>query len=471
MSVSFGTPMDMTFCEATCVDLTFPPMNPYDPEGAARAVARQIELLTGETFHDLSDVPAGAVMALAATRGLDDSDLGESRERIDVLGFPRRVVVMSWAQPRSSFDIDLANRILQGLKVNQLGPDYSHAVHESVTDLANRYALTIPEVWYEWSQPMLDRRVARGVRRFGERELTVSVGDPDGDIRLCNAASCEDFQKVGSPARLEAAIADWLPPAAHGVQDRQGRLSSPMSGARYLERTTGHRDQLRVHRLVFGIWANRPYAISFDVSASTLNRNVLDAVVDGFTFFDRPHASRTVTYVAPGGQLGERLAGSQWHYGRGPDLTALYLERGRVSELSKWHPTAIDCCGPIFVSIRMGDRQGRVRACDPPALIGGFERALIEDCRSSVARSLDDLAELVGSSDETPSAFLDGEPAATWEWMGQELPARGGQQLAYVVAMHASRPIVIRAWTASPGAGDMLRHAVQELIDGFRFLD
>jgi hypothetical protein len=98
-------------------------------------------------------------------------------------------------------------------------------------------------------------------------------------------------------------------------------------------------------------------------------------------------------------------------------------------------------------------------------------------CRSATATTLDDLEAAVaiqpvddhGVGPPTPvidSVVLDGQPARLIHIQAYEYPARGGQVVAYLIAVHDGRPFVIRLWTdRNELAG------VDEVLAGFRFGD
>ena len=78
---------------------------------------------------------------------------------------------------------------------------------------------------------------------------------------------------------------------------------------------------------------------------------------------------------------------------------------------------------------------------------------------------LDALA-LMAYGTREDSVTLDGEPAVVLRMAGYQYPAKGGQEVAFILAMHRGRPFIVRAWTE---AGS-LRY-LSSLIAGFRFVD
>ena len=157
-----------------------------------------------------------------------------------------------------------------------------------------------------------------------------------------------------------------------------------------------------------------------------------------------------MTFTAPDGEFAVRLASARWKVGRGPDRTALYLERH---------------VGATQVSIRIGDAEGRVRMCDRPVRTWPPE-AVPERCEVMVATSLEALVDATLRGSDPDPRVLDGEPAVSVGWQGYEYPARGGQALSYLLAMRDARPLVMRFWSSTTGLS-----GVDEILAGFRFVD
>ena len=61
---------------------------------------------------------------------------------------------------------------------------------------------------------------------------------------------------------------------------------------------------------------------------------------------------------------------------------------------------------------------------------------------------------------------LGGEPSVVTRIQAYEYPAQSGQEVVYIVAMHAGRPVIVRIWTSENEATD-----VESVIAGFRFVD
>ncbi len=121
------------------------------------------------------------------------------------------------------------------------------------------------------------------------------------------------------------------------------------------------------------------------------------------------------------------------------------------------------------MTVRVGDADDSITTCDEPA-------APWELCREIQATILDELAAAVqppriddhGVGPPTPrrdDGTLDGEPSVVTRIQAYEYPARGGQEVVYIVAMHDGRPVIVRMWTSENG---MVGH--DSVIAGFRFV-
>ena len=167
------------------------------------------------------------------------------------------------------------------------------------------------------------------------------------------------------------------------------------------------------------------------------------------------------TFTGPDSTFKVRLASTLWEKDRGDDPTALYLVRR-----DPFHRPA------MTVSIRIGDADGRVRTCDRP--VRSFPGSAPERCEVVVATSMEELRDATEELlDATFGWFnfepkdLDGDPAAWVGWSGYEYPARGGQGVAYLFAMHDTRPVVVRFWTGNNSG----RPAINDVVAGFRWVD
>ena len=100
-----------------------------------------------------------------------------------------------------------------------------------------------------------------------------------------------------------------------------------------------------------------------------------------------------------------------------------------------------------------------------------------ELCRRVRVATLDELAAAVqparipdhgvpAPEARVSDAMLDGELAVVVQIQAYEHPARGGQELAYIVAMHDGRPYLLRIHTSRDKLQDL-----ELIIAAFRFVD
>ena len=330
------------------------------------------------------------------------------------------------------------------------GPQYASGALATYTDRIGGYELAIPDIWYGAAQPSIDGQPASGVRRFGERELTISVGDPDGALTLC-AATCRGVTAGTTLDMLEAEVAAWLPPSAAGAEEG-GETSIGGVPSRFIHREVAEDAGPRTYYAAFGLRDGRPIVLAFDVPSGIVTLAGIEEIVASFMFADAP-PSGDVTFSAPEGGFALSLPDETWRAGSGPDPSALYLRRDSTQ-----------------VALRWGDAAGRIQTCDKPA--GPWEV-----CHLATATSLEELATAVaiepvadhGVGPPVPTAdntVLDDEPALLIQIQAYEYPAHGGQVVAYVITMHEGRPLIVRFWTSA----DTL-DGVDELLAGFRFDD
>ncbi len=168
---------------------------------------------------------------------------------------------------------------------------------------------------------------------------------------------------------------------------------------------------------------------------------------------EAPAVDRFSTFTAPDGSFQIRLPDA-WALDRGPDPAVLYLTRGNID-----------------LSLRAGNADGEVVTCDAG-------KGPWEECKTSTATTLAELQRDVtltntpeeGVAPEGPferAAMLDGDSARIEEISAYEHPARGGEWVSYVMAVHDGRPFVIRLWSPTSALGT----AVAEVLEGFEFDD
>ena len=296
------------------------------------------------------------------------------------------------------------------------------------------FGLAVPQSW------LPEERPATGVLRLGPLQpngagdmLDISIGGPDGTISLCTP-NCIEYEGQDSIDELEqtlrASTVDGGPPRPTllgGVDARAFRSVWKVAMYRISTRTS-----------VFAIHDGRPIVLSFDVEIGSPR---MDRIVETFRFLAPPESNDGVVAWAEGGVSLTLLDG--WKV-TASDASRIRLERGSQ-----------------VLTIARGDDEGWIQPCTRPA--GPFER-----CDPIPPTSLDELVDQIGYGWEprTP-VVLDGESAFKVSNEAQELLARGGQWVGYVVAMHDRRPYAIRLWTPV-GTGNYL---LQRVVAGFHFVD
>ena len=122
------------------------------------------------------------------------------------------------------------------------------------------------------------------------------------------------------------------------------------------------------------------------------------------------------------------------------------------------------------LSIRAGSADGSIVTCKSPA--GPWEL-----CREVIATDLDELAAAVQPANiadhgvgppepRNDAGTLGGEPSIVVRIPAYEYPARGGQEVVYIVAMRDGRPYILRIRTRADRVADL-----ESVIDGFQFVD
>ena len=370
-------------------------------------------------------------------------------------------------------------------------PDPSPSAPPSVAPEAGLNTFVAP---YETFQIELPRTWARGrgpdasalYLVKGDMELSIRAGDDQERLRTCDeAAGLWENCEVVTATTLDAlADAIGLTPASEGsavplgpsrtrttldgepaAVEKIEALEFPASGAEFVT-------------YVVAVHEGRPFIIRIWTPVGGID-NELPDILDGFTFLlgadpeqpDVEDGSRTFT--AADGSFEIHLP-QEWHAVAGPDPSALYL-RNSDSHLNPCTPQLPGCTDYInqgtHLTIRAGGKEGVV-TCDAPA--GPWEV-----CTTSRPRTLAELGRDIdlhpatdhgvsSSGGRRTETTLGGEPAILDELAAYEHPARGGQYVTYVAAMHDGRPFILRMWT---GAESGLDPILPLVLEGFAFTD
>ena len=101
MSISFGTPLNLSFCPDECSDVVFSMESAYEPTGVAlELLSSEISRITeAASWEAIDGAEEGYVAAIGQLHIVRDSAFGESRELVVLAAYPNRVAVFTWRQP------------------------------------------------------------------------------------------------------------------------------------------------------------------------------------------------------------------------------------------------------------------------------------------------------------------------------------------------------------------------------------
>jgi hypothetical protein len=284
-------------------------------------------------------------------------------------------------------------------------------------DMALGISVDLPETWHR------DQLSPRTLT-IGGGKLQIAVADAQGVLTLCDPVcrrvAADDLRRleraVFTPGRSDIDVGD-----------------TTLSGARARYQVDRAPESPSYH--VIAIVDGRAVSLWFDHSDPEVDAAVTDPIIESFRYL-RPTRNRIVDGVllGPGFEL---PLPDGWGTGR----------RGS--------PT---------VTVSVGDAAGHAWTC---RWSGWGSRTV--PCAVDEGSTLEELIE--GSAvliwGRVHDVLLDHEPATIVSGIsGYEYPARGGQYLAYVFAVHDGRPYVIRLW--NPEATGL---PIEEIVDAFRFTE
>ena len=438
LSVNHESPYAATVCSPECQSVDIPPAIPYSAPKQLEALKAGVASVAGSS--DWIDLPPGILPEVVGGARLDTiATAADGREwhRTHVVGLrDRNVVAIAWSQPADAFDEELLDAVLAAMDLPS-APVYSDGdLIDALTGDAG-FTMPLPGHWVFEEQPTLDDKPLSGVRRYGDGPVLVSIGDSEGTLGWCDP-DCRELTGLTSIDALEAAVSE-------------GRSLGPVSDttlggepARMLG-STGPTDP----RYVVAMHGDRPVALLIDPGEWDVAAGIVDEMIAGFRFVD-PEPARIDQTLAMAGGLVELGLSDAWARSPGDDEMLVV--------------------GPQELTVVVGDSEGRIVTCVRPA--GPWEQ-----CREVQVQTLDELAEAVqpapiddhGVGPPSPrrdEGTLGGEPSVVTRIQAYEYPAQSGQEVVYVVAMHAGRPFIVRIWTSENEAVD-----VESVIAGFRFVD
>lgn len=437
LSIGHESPYRTTICSPECEDIEVPATIPYAAASQLDALRAGVEAIAGST--DWEFLPPDALPQIDGASRLETvatDASGRAWRRVHIVGLrERNLVSIAWSQPADTFDPALLAAVLDRTDLG-VAPRYGDG------DLVDPwsepdFALPIPGLWLDVEQPTAGGRLLSGVRRFADGRVVVSIGSAEGTLGWCDP-DCLTIDGLRSLDDLERAIRGQrdLGPASAVTLD--GEPARSMGSADPVER-----------RYVVAMHDQRPVAILIDVGDWAVAPGIIDAMVAGFAFSDPAPAAIDQRFIVADGRMELGLS-SDWEAVANRD------------NLFAW--------GAQRLTVQVGDDDGSISPCGQPA--GPWE-----SCETIAPTSLQELADAVAPRPIAdhgigpPTAVvdehrIDGEPALVIRIQAYEHPARGGQEVVYVVAMHAGRPYLLRIRTT-----DDRVVGVGTLIAGVRFLD
>ncbi|HEX5014825.1 MAG TPA: hypothetical protein VFV72_11785 [Candidatus Limnocylindrales bacterium] len=451
LSVSHGHGYGGQVCLPLCVSFEASPLPDYDPGIVVDELTAQISGQVGPgTWLPL---PFGAVpdliVAQRLSRSVYDQTIGSSTSETYVVGVhDDRVLIVAFQQPGTTGELDLVDRTLASIRflpakqgpTDEPSPDGfgRHTAQGGV------YSLELPDGWWPGRPFEIEGLLPIEMRRYGEDALTISLGTEGGRVAYCNPVCGLIAKGQRSIDDLEQTLTGGDPNWTAEPGDVDGlpsRILRPPPGA-----------DPQLEHIVFMFRERRPAIITINHKTATAPPDVYARIIDSIRFAPPPEAPELgLTLVAPDGSFRADLA-EGWGLPKGRDPAVAYAARGGT-----------------HLEIRVGDQRGHIRPCDPDTPRSGWET-----CDEAVIQSVEDVGPALalhpisyGPLTTWEDVVLDGEPAVIQFSSGYEYPARGGQNLAYVAAVHNGRPYVLRFWTSASTP----QFYIEEVIDGFHFTD
>jgi hypothetical protein len=437
LSASHENPYNVTLCTPDCVGVEVEMTIPYDAATQLARLKSGIATVAGDDAW--TDLPADVLPEIVDGVWLDttgpDKD-GRAWRRVYVAGLiERNLVGIAWSQPADVFDETLMRDVLGAMTLTG-APVYSDG--DLLPTESGDWSMPIPGMWQWEDQPTFDGSPLRGIRRWGDGRVVVSIGAADGTLGWCDP-DCRELTGMTSVEAVEAAI--------RGERALGPAQAVTLGGEPALAFGT---DTPVERRYVVAMHDGRPVALMIDAGEWEVAAGVTDEMISGFQFIDPVVATPTQTFTWEEGGV-ELVLPDGWQRIKRDDGSFL-LARGESQRL--W----------VF----RGDDDGLIRRCVEPA--GPWEQ-----CDPVKATTLEELLAAVAPIDDRGAAppaggveqgILGGEPSVVAQFRTYEYPARGAQEVVSIVAMHDGRPYIVRIWTGENDVRDL-----DAVIAGFWFVD
>lgn len=415
MSVYHGSGARMILCDPACATIELTAYLPVSPARTLDDVAAFLSRRTGANgWRSAADISS----RIANARRLDVVVDDPAVRRTYLIGsYLTEIIVAVVEHPIDDGSEARVDRLLAGIVPFPGVPEPVGAL-EQLNDPGVGVAISVPDVWLEDAMP------ADGTLSFGDGRLTISTADAAGRLMVCDPG-CRKLQ-ADDLASFESAT--FATPGS-GVTVGDIELSGSPGRYQQIDGPNG-RPSFRAIALVGG----RPVHLWIDLSRDAIETALAVEIARTLEYLRNDSSVRIDDAIVGRGfelQLPAYWAGS-WNA----------RIRGGITATS-------------------GDADGRFWTCR----WAGFSSSLIP-CLIERATSLDELIAAVGVPGQHLDIVLDGEPAALERMETYEYPARGGQWLVYVLAMHHGRPYVIRLHNRQSEVFHL-----DEVLAGFHFTD
>lgn len=439
LSASHESPFAVTVCDPDCEEITVTATIPYSADAQLGALKDAVgERLGRPAWGALRPGLLPEVVNAARAESVVLID-GTEWRRVNIVGLrDRNLVAIAWAQPVDAYDGSLLDHVLSAMTLPS-APRYSDG--DLAASRQDAFEIQVPGVWDTTEQPRLDDVPLSGVVRFGEGEIVVSIGDPDGTLGWCDP----DCRVVKAQTSLETLARSLRGDAAPGTTE-QVTLDGEPALAFEAQDATGNGP---LRRYVVAIHERRPVAVMVDPRAWDVAPGIVDTMLASFRFIDPLVATPTQTFTVGAGRVQLKL-GPDWR--QEADNGSLAFGRAQT------------------LDVRVGNSAGTITTC-------GKAAAPWELCHEVQVRTLDDLADAV---DPAPIAdhgigppqgtrtnhVVGGEAGFVTRIAAYEHPARSGQEVVYIGAFHDGLPYLVRIWTSANEVRDL-----DSVVAGLTFID
>ena len=360
------------------------------------------------------------------------------------------------------------------------GPDNRDARNvELFSNPGDGYELLLPMEWEEVSIPRLDGEPAAGVRRFrapslSYRALTISVGEPNGTVRICEPSCREVEGQVSLDVLQETLVSS---PEAAGWRQVHGDAVIGGVAARFERPNTGGTIWNGEHPTFyhfFGLQDGRPVVLSFDywpIRRGAISTGTMHEIVESLRYLNAESnedaAGSAALYSYPDNGY-EVMLPDDW------EVTIPMFNGDPVPGVRRFG-TGVHTVGAVLISI--GDSGGTIWLCAPRCIEAvGLET--LDDLKQALRTP-----ELIGPPVDspygqvprtTPQVVVRGATILGGELAGFVRPdsrgvSTGDDAYHHVYTFHDGRPVVLSVEYESIRLGRISDTTLNQILESFRF--